>query len=133
MTIRDFAKRVQFNEENQIMEVDFSDLAFDDNEQVNAFYDMVDQQIAQTGRNWFFLVNYKNCKIDPKAWVAFAHRGKRVNIQHSLGSVRYSAREAEKNVIENRSKSESFDANLFESREAAMAQLVQMGAGDAKH
>ena len=73
------------------MEADFSDLVLRRSRiAVGTFYDTIEQLIAQTGREkWFFLVNYRNCRIMPSAWLAHSQRGKRLNATHSLGTVRY--------------------------------------------
>ena len=45
--------------------------------------------IEHSGERWYIVVNYHKCSIWPEAWVAFAHRGKKVNGSYSLGTVRY--------------------------------------------
>ncbi|PLX32747.1 MAG: hypothetical protein C0605_17490 [Hyphomicrobiales bacterium] len=120
-------RRISFHDGIQVMEVDFSDITFDNAEQVNSFYDRIEQRMAQSGRDeWFFLVNYRNCRLTPPSWVPFANRGKKLNLAHSLGSVRFEADEATRRSIEERSKRENFDANLVKSREDALARIASM-------
>ena len=76
MTEKTFDERVTFLIEEQVMEVDFSDLTFDVPSKVNAFYDVVEAKLAETGKKWFFLVNYKNCRIMAEAWIACWMSGK---------------------------------------------------------
>jgi hypothetical protein len=72
------------------------------------------------------VINYRNCSIWPEAWVAFAHRGKKVNVSHSLGTVRYAPSQTTGDKINEDSRSERFDPNLFSSREAALAKVEEM-------
>ena len=84
-----YADRIQFFDELQIAEIDFSDFVFTSSKMVNDFYDVADRLIESTGKRWYIIVNYHKCRIWPEAWVAFAHRGKKVNVSYSLGTVRY--------------------------------------------
>lgn len=119
--------RITFHADDQIMEVDFSDILFDSARQVNNFYDLVDKKMTATGQDdWYFLVNYKNCRVALSAWIPFANRGKRVNIASSLGTVRYAVTdETGKNILK-QSEKEDFDPNLFTSRQAAVDHLNEM-------
>lgn len=124
----DYEKRIQFFPELEVMEADFSDFTFASRADVHAFYDELDARIAATGRQWFFLVNYRNCNIYPESWIAFANRGKKLNLAWSLGSVRYAARPETGAEIEKRAKAEAFDPNLFASRDAALAEIARLRA-----
>ncbi len=116
--------RITFDTENEIMEVDFSDFRFETSKEVNAFYDRLEERIAGTGEEfWFFMVNYSNTRIDPKAWFAFSRRGKTLNMAHSQGSVRFDPSEETKAQIARQRETEAFDANLFSDRESAKARL----------
>lgn len=126
MTSAEFADRITFHADIQAMEVDFSNLTFATSETVNAFYDEIDQRLNDSGKKWFFLVNYKDCTIMPEAWISFAYRGKKTNIAYSLGSVRFAARGDTMDTILEKSKKEAFDPNLFPSREKAIEHLEQL-------
>lgn len=128
MTDTDISSRLKFDTENNVMEVDFSGLTFRVPNQVHRVYDEIEEQLTQRGTKWFFLVNYHNCKIMSEAWIAFAHRGKLVNLSHSLGSVRFSAEGETGDEILERSREENFDPNLFDSREAALDHLMDLRA-----
>ena len=120
-----FDDRIAFHDDLQIMEVDFSGFEFPDSGLVNAFYDRLEDRIANTGEElWFFLVNYSGCRIDSSAWVAFSRRGKALNLAHSMGSVRFDASEATRAQIERDAHTERFDPNLFADRESALARLA---------
>ena len=83
------ARRVRIHEALGIVEVDFSGMEFTSSRVVNSFYDGLDALVRRTGRKWYFLVNYQDVSVWPEAWVSFAHRGKKVNVSYSLGTVRY--------------------------------------------
>jgi hypothetical protein len=122
----DYSRRLSFDSDREIMEVDFSDFTFVDSATVNAFYDHVDHQLWKTAKRWYFLVNYNNCKIFPEAWAAFAHRGKNANVKHSLGTVRYDASPETAEEIRRKANTDSFDPNLCASREAAIERIAEM-------
>lgn len=118
--------RIEFLPQYQAMEVDFCDLTFTTSAEVNAFYDVVERCIAETGEpKWYFLINYRNCTVLPEAWVAHAHRGKQLNLASSLGTVRYDASEKTAREIQAKAETDDFDPNLFLSREEAVARIVQ--------
>ena len=131
MNATSYADRVIFHTDSEVMEVDFSDLTFTDSPMVDAVYDEIDRKIEATGRSWYFLVNYRNCRIYELAWIRFAQRGKRLNLAHSLGSVRFSVQEELGATIEASARSENFDPNLFPSREAALAEIERMKSARA--
>ena len=113
-----YADRIQFFEELQVVEIDFSDFVFTSSKVVNDFYDLLDQLIESTGQRWYVVVNYHHCRIWPEAWVAFAHRGKKFNLSYSLGSVRYfdaSAVDDDLTLFN--------DPEMFSSRDEAMAHI----------
>ena len=126
MSESQFSNRIHFYPDLEVMEVDFSDLTFDTSPMVDEFYDELHRRIEETGRNWYFLVNYLNCRIFELAWIRFAQRGKRLNLAHSLGSVRYAVHEDLGQTIESSAKVEKFDPNLFESRGDALAEIERM-------
>jgi hypothetical protein len=123
---RSFDDRIIFHADFGIMEADFSDLAFERSRDVDGFYDVLEQKLADTGRRWYFLVNYRNCTIEPEAWVAFANRGKRANLAYSNGSVRFdTSRDTEASILED-AKREDFEPNLFSNRDDAIKRIVAM-------
>ena len=80
----------------------------------------LDYLIEQSGMRWYILANYRDCRIWPEAWVAFAHRGKKVNVSYSLGTVRYVEPDPDDPA------SQSSDPDIFDSRAAALAHIEQM-------
>ncbi|GAA6209171.1 hypothetical protein NBRC116601_24640 [Cognatishimia sp. WU-CL00825] len=122
-----FDQRLQFHEDLECMEADFSSFHFANADVVHRFYDRIEQRIAESGHSkWFFLVNYSRCHITPKAWPTFALRGKRLNLAHSQGSVRCDATPETRLEIESRAQSENFDANLLADRESALKRVAEL-------
>ncbi len=126
MNNNSYSQRLVFLEDLAALDIDLTDITFSNSDEVNEFYDQLEQHLGETGRKWYFLVNYRNTKIHDVAWVAFAARGKRVNLAYSLGSVRYAARTETEETILDKSKKEKFDPNLFPSREAALEKIEEM-------
>ena len=118
--------RMDFLDELQVLDLNFSDYLFDDSQAVHSFFDAIDAEIERTGRKWRIAVNFRNCKIWPEAWVAYAHRGKRVNTLFALASVRYAATDDDAPPAET-AKRDGFDSTPFPSRDTALAHIVGLG------
>ena len=121
-----YAHLIAFHEAESVMEVDFSETTFTTSAMVNEFYDEIERQAAMTNRKWFFMVNYHHCEIDPAAWMTFAHRGKRLNVGYSLGTVRFDTSDETMEEINRKAATEEFDPNICASRENAMARIAEM-------
>ena len=120
----EYADRIRFMDDLDIVEVDFSDFQFSSSAIVNAFYDELDRLIEASGKHWYVVVNYQHCSIWPDAWVAFAHRGKKVNVSYSLGTVRYiDEHETDDGSAPTLMMS---DPDLFPSRELALARIEEL-------
>ncbi len=123
----DFRRRIAFDTENRIMEVDFSHFTFHHSRDVNEFYDHIEARIAQSGQpKWFFLIDYEGCRIDPAAWVAYAHRGKTLNLAASLGSVRFAPGSETEAEIRMRAESRDYRPNIRNTRDEALARIAEM-------
>lgn len=83
--------RITLDEEAEIAELDFAGLDFDSAGTVNRVFDAIEARVTQTRRRWWFLVNYTGCHVFPEAWIAFAHRGKKVRVEYGYGTIRYDA------------------------------------------
>ncbi len=119
-------ERLIFHDALEVMEVDFSDMTFTTEAQVDEFYDDVGRRVAATGRRWYFLVLYTNCVIAPEVWDRFASRGKDANITYGLGTVRVGASAHTRDTIRERARTQMFRANIFETRDEAMLALGEM-------
>ena len=124
----DFVRRISFNAEAQIMDVDFSNFTFWHSLDVDMMYDHIEERIRATDQKWYFLVNMNNCRIMPEAWVQYARRGKSLNIAASLGSVRYAAGSEAEEEIRQRAQSQDFRPNIRNTREEALARIEEMKA-----
>ena len=119
-------ERLIFHDALEVMEVDFSDMTFTTEAQVDEFYDDVARRVAATGRRWYFLVLYTNCVIAPEVWDRFAARGKDANIAYGLGTVRVGASAHTRDTIRQSARTQMFRANIFETRDEAMLALGEM-------
>ena len=122
-----YAGHVRFIDDIEVVEIDFAGLEFRSSKAVNDFFDVVEKLVEATGRRWYFLVNYGGYSVWPEAWVAFAHRGKKLNVAFSRGTARYE--ESAGNGVE---PAREFDPSILGTREAALARIEQMkSAGSA--
>ncbi|TYB77545.1 hypothetical protein [Maritimibacter fusiformis] len=122
----DFSGRLAFDADREIMDVNFANLTFRNSAEVNHVYDLIEAEIRKTGRKWFFLVNYENSRIHEEAWVAWARRGKAVNIAWSLGSVRYAPGSVTEKTIRMRAESQAFRPNIRNTRDEALARIDEL-------
>jgi len=120
-----YRARIHFLPDCDTVDVDFSDFIFRDSHTVNEFYDELDSLIEQTGHKWYITVNYRMCRIWPDAWVAFAHRGKKVTVSYSLGTVRYIEPDGDDDA------GTQADDDMFASREEALARIAEIKAAAA--
>ncbi len=118
-----YVDRITTHEDTAIMEVDFSELVFSNAQVVNDVHDAIEAAVQASGRKWFFLINYNQVSIWPEAWVAFAHRGKRIAVNFSMGTVRYS---------EGAGADSAANRDLYASRAAALAKIDEMKAARAR-
>jgi len=124
----DFLRRISFDEEGPIMDVDFSHFTFNHSRDVDDFYDHIEERIIESDRKWFFLVNMEGCQILPAAWVRYAHRGKQLNKAASLGSVRYAPGSETEEDIRLRAESQGFEPNIRNTRGEALERIAEMKA-----
>lgn len=118
----EFADRILVLADLDTIEVDFSDYEFSDSNKVNAFFDAIEATVQPTNRRWYFMTNFRNCSVWPEAWVAFAHRGKKIRVNHALGAVRY----AETPEGEHHARSGTYEPDLCDSREEALEAIGRM-------
>ena len=108
------------HDDTGIMEIEFSGLVFKNSKSVNDVFDAIEERVHQSGQRWYFIINMEDCSIWPEAWVAFAHRGKKLKVKSSHGIVRYQSADAGTTVPG------SANEDLVASREAAMARIEEM-------
>lgn len=122
-------RMLEFDADMQIMNVDFADMSFEHSLDVNDVYDLIEAEIEKTGQQkWYFLINYENTRIQSAAWVQFAARGKKLNENSSLGSVRYAPGSETETDIRMRAESQGFRPNIRNTREEALEVIADMKA-----
>ena len=114
-----YADRIHDLPQDDVVEVDFSGFVFRNSHTVNAFYDALEAHIRRLGKKVWLLVNYTGCSIWPEAWVGFAHRAKKINVNFVAQTVRYSTDEAE---------AAGRDRDMFESRDLALGHIREVSA-----
>ena len=128
IALHDLEWRITFLPEEDIMDVNFSNLSFEHTADVNFVYDFIDERVRATQRKWFFLVNYEGTQIQSAAWVQYARRGKALNERWSLGSVRYAPGSETETDIRLRAESQDFRPNIRNTRAEAMERIAEMKA-----
>jgi branched-chain amino acid transport system ATP-binding protein len=121
-----FQDRIKIIEALGALDVDFSDIAFSSKQDIDEFYDEVDRLLEATGRRWYFLVNYTGCTIADDVWDHFGERGKHSNSAYGLGTVRFGLSQSTRQVIRARAMLAQFRANVFDTREEALAALADL-------
>jgi len=127
----DLTWRIEFLPHETIMDVDFSGMSFEHSLDVNDVYDFIEEQVGGTGQKWYFLVNYKDTRIQAPAWVQYAKRGKILNENWSLGSVRYAPGSETATDIRMRAESQEFRPNIRNTRSEALERIEEMKAETA--
>lgn len=121
--LKKYTSRIHLIEELSIIELDFSEFEFSSSKLVNEFYNELEAVIKRSGQSWYFIVNYSNCSIWPEAWVAFAHRGKKINVGYSLGTVRYTQQNSAQENDAVQSRKNINEVDMFSSRELAVSYI----------
>lgn len=120
----EFAERITVHDAENVIEIDLSDFVFNGSALVNAFFDAIDRTIMNLGQRWYIMINQTNCQVWPEAWIAFAHRGKKVRVSLSKGVVRYEI----SNAVGDGSRTDPRDSDLVDSRAAAWARIAELKA-----
>lgn len=122
--------RVAFHAADDIMEIDLTNVALEHSRDVHDLYDVLEELIGETGRKWYFLINYENTKIFSCAWVEYAARGKSLNEAGSLGSVRFAPGSETETDIRLRAESGGFRPNIRNTREEALERIAELKRGE---
>lgn len=122
--------RVTFHEADEIMEIDMSRVALEHSRDVHDLYDVLDRMTAETGRKWYFLINYEGTRIFSNAWVEYAARGRKLNEAASLGSVRYAPGSETETDIRLRAESGGFRPNIRNTRKEALQRIDELKRGE---
>ena len=117
-----YRERLKVDDDADVVEIDFSEFEFSSAKLVNEFFDAIEDLVQPTARRWYFVTNFRDCRVWPEAWVAFAHRGKKIRVNHALGTIRY----AEPPTGESGSESAQSDPSICGSRDEALAKIDEM-------
>lgn len=127
LTQDEIDRRVILHEAEAIVELCFADLRLDSSTDVNRFFDHVEDRISESGEElWFFLLDYREMRIDNSAWFAFGKRGKEISLAHAMGWVRFDESEITKRQIERSIGTEAFDPDMCFDRDSALARLAEL-------
>lgn len=110
--------RISTDAATGVLELDLSDLVFDSAATVNALFDRVDQTVIASNRQWYFLVNVRNCSVWPEAWVSYAYRTRKIKVNYILGMVRYAE--------PGEGEAPGDDPAILPSRAAALARVDEL-------
>ena len=80
--------RLLLRPDERVLELDLSDLTFSDSQSVNVFFDAVTHIVRQTEQQWYLILDVTGLSVWPEAWVAFAHRSKKLSTVHGLATIR---------------------------------------------
>lgn len=119
-----FADRIRMLEEVRVIDIDQEGLVFNSTDMVNGFYDEVEAMVDESGRDWYFVVGFRDTAVWPEAWVAYAHREKRLYVSHALGAVRYDEDATEADIRAGRT---------MPSRDAAIRFLTEGAIPSGNH
>jgi hypothetical protein len=119
--------RLTFHETDQIFEIDLAGVRFRVKADVTAFYDRCEARIGDSGETlWFFLIHDDGLRVEPAAWVAYSARARALSLAYSMARIRYDGSPETRTQIERTRGTDSFDPNLFPSREAALARFREL-------
>lgn len=128
--VSEYAERIHILKDQDIIEVDFTNFQFTDSDTVNAVYDAIEAEARSTSKKWYFIVNHNGCRVWPEAWVAFAHRGKKINFIYSLGTVQYAVGRKTSDSQRARRSSGGVEVLEAESREVALQMISEIKGRD---
>lgn len=126
-----FRRRMQFNEDTGILEVDLHDMNIAHSRDVNDVFNWMEEAIRATRHKWWVLFNYEGTRIQSPAWVQFSLRTDEFAAVYSMGSVRYalgSETEADKRL---RYEAKADRPNIRNTRAEALERLEEMRAAYA--
>jgi hypothetical protein len=121
--VSQLANRVSFCPERLRLDLDKSNLCFQHAGDVDTFFGFVEHKIRLTNRRWFLLINYQNFTVAEPALVRWLYRVRRLVNGAALGGARYGMTPMLQTEVRRAAADEQFDANLFDTRDAALDAL----------
>ncbi|WP_194097442.1 hypothetical protein [Marivivens aquimaris] len=122
----DIHRRVSFDRENDICELDLTDLSYEHSRDVNDVFNWIEELLRQTRQKWWFLMNYNGTRIQSPAWVQFDARRRSFHDTFSLGSVRFAMGSETETDIRLRHETRGIRPNIRNTRAEALERLNEM-------
>lgn len=122
--------RITMHSDEDILEIDLTDVVLEHSRDVHDLYDVLEEVIAESGRQWYFLINYEATRIFSCAWVEYTARGKALNEKGSLGSVRFAPGSETETDIRLRAESGGFRPNIRNTRDEALERIAELKRGE---
>ncbi len=123
-----FLRRMSFDHDTGILEIDLSDMDFLHSRDVNDVHNWAEEAIRATRHKWWIVFKYEGTRIQSPAWVQFSIRSEEFNKTYSMGSVRYamgSETEADKRL---RYEAKTTRPNIRNTRAEAIERLEELRA-----
>ncbi len=128
----DIVKRVHFDREHEICEIDLHGISFEHSRDVNDIFNWIEELIRQTRHAWWVLWNYNDTKIQSAAWVQYDARARQFRETYALGAVRFAVGSETETDIRLRHESRGTRPNIRNTREEALIRLEEMQAEAAQ-
>lgn len=129
---RDLYWRIEFIPEEETVYVDFSNMSFEHSADVDLVFDFIEDQVQPLDRKWYFLINYNGTLIQSPAWVKYSARGKGLNKNWSLGTVRFAAGSETEADIRLRAESQDFQPDIRNTIEQARKRIEELRKEDLR-
>ncbi len=123
-----FLRRMSFDHDKAILEIDLSDMNILHSRDVNDIHNWAEEAIRMTRHKWWIIFKYEGTRIQSPAWVQFSLRSEEFNKTYSMGSVRYamgSETETDKRL---RYEAKSTRPNIRNTRAEALDRLEELRA-----
>lgn len=116
--------RITIHEAPMVVELSYRDLHFHSSAEANAFFDRVEDRIAETGEPlWFLLSDVTHYRMDDAAWLACSRRGSALREAHAMGYARFDTTPGVAEEIAKTRGTDRFDPAYFADRDSALAAL----------
>ena len=127
MIEQDFLDRISFMPEEEIVEIDLEGLTFTTAHEANVLYDAINRAVTETGRTWYFLGCFADCRIFPGAALQFSIRRSHAH-EICRGAVRYGCSEAVDNALLSLGSDTKAAQTSFATRDDAIEHINGMKA-----
>ena len=128
----EIVKRVHFDRDQQICEIDLHGISFEHSRDVNDIFNWIEELIRQTRQPWWVLWNYNDTRIQSAAWVQYDARARQFRETCALGAVRFAVGSETETDIRLRHESRGTRPNIRNTRDEALTRLAEMQAEAAQ-